>query len=271
MKESAQHPRKQTVLNHSSPVAASRGETSRRALLLAGAEIFGEKGLEAATTREIAAQAGQNIAAIAYYFGSKEGLYRAIAQEIALEMSARLQSVLDDIDAATERTPQFDPHLLRRLVLQLVRSILSNQGPIAQFILREQQQPTAVFDILYEGTMGRLHNSLNRLFARVLGCAPCDRQAIIRSHALLGQIVIFQTARELILRRTGWTDLGESEIQQIEEGILANVGGICSASPEALASSRRRSSKPGAQKLPKQIRVVADGRERRVSLFPAPR
>ena len=61
-----------------------RGAQSRLGLLRAAAEVFGESSLESATTREIAQRANQNIAAIAYYFGGKEGLrlYVAVAEHI---------------------------------------------------------------------------------------------------------------------------------------------------------------------------------------------
>ncbi len=62
--------------------ATSKGEQARKLLIAAGLEQFGEYGLNA-TTRDIAARAGQNIAAITYYFGSKEDLYLACARSIS--------------------------------------------------------------------------------------------------------------------------------------------------------------------------------------------
>lgn len=50
-----------------------RGEQAKLALLEAAIEIFGLNGPNSATTRQIAQRADQNIAAIAYYFGSKTG------------------------------------------------------------------------------------------------------------------------------------------------------------------------------------------------------
>jgi TetR/AcrR family transcriptional regulator, regulator of cefoperazone and chloramphenicol sensitivity len=61
---------------------ARRGDAARQALIGAGIELFGRRGLEGATTRELARAAGQNIAAIPYHFGSKEGLYLAVAEHL---------------------------------------------------------------------------------------------------------------------------------------------------------------------------------------------
>ena len=61
------------------PTMTTKGEQAKNQLIAAALAQFGEYGLHA-TTRDIAAQAGQNIAAITYYFGSKEDLYLACAQ-----------------------------------------------------------------------------------------------------------------------------------------------------------------------------------------------
>lgn len=64
------------------PTMTTKGEQAKNQLIAAALAQLGEYGLHA-TTRDIAAQAGQNIAAITYYFGSKEDLYLACAQWIA--------------------------------------------------------------------------------------------------------------------------------------------------------------------------------------------
>ena len=64
------------------PAMTIKGEQAKKQLIAAALAQFGEYGMNA-TTREIAAQAGQNIAAITYYFGSKDDLYLACAQWIA--------------------------------------------------------------------------------------------------------------------------------------------------------------------------------------------
>ncbi len=56
-------------------------ERSRRQLLSAAFEEFAAKGYAGARVHEIAARAGVNKQLINYYFGGKEGLYRALQQE----------------------------------------------------------------------------------------------------------------------------------------------------------------------------------------------
>ena len=56
------------------------GETEQNLLEAAG-EVFGDKGFDRATGKEICERAGVNTASINYYFGSLEGLYNAVLEE----------------------------------------------------------------------------------------------------------------------------------------------------------------------------------------------
>jgi AcrR family transcriptional regulator len=51
---------------------------TRREILKAAEESFAASGFVGATTRQVAARAGVNVATLHYHFGSKERLYRAV-------------------------------------------------------------------------------------------------------------------------------------------------------------------------------------------------
>jgi len=51
---------------------------TRRGILRAAEECFAASGFVGATTRQVAARAGVNVATLHYHFGSKEKLYRAV-------------------------------------------------------------------------------------------------------------------------------------------------------------------------------------------------
>lgn len=68
----------------------------RRADLVAAAiEVVAQEGLEAATVRRIAAQADVSVGTVHYCFGSKEGLWEAVVEEI---VQPELELALDDVD-----------------------------------------------------------------------------------------------------------------------------------------------------------------------------
>ncbi|MGE5344553.1 MAG: TetR/AcrR family transcriptional regulator [Acidithiobacillales bacterium] len=54
---------------------------TRREILRAAEESFAAAGFAGATTRQVAAKAGVNVATLHYHFGNKEGLYRAVLEE----------------------------------------------------------------------------------------------------------------------------------------------------------------------------------------------
>lgn len=72
----------------------SRGsESTRRALLSAGASLFAEKGFDGASVDEIARRAHVNKAMISYHFGGKEGLYDAILAAAVAPAAERLRQL----------------------------------------------------------------------------------------------------------------------------------------------------------------------------------
>ena len=79
MIESALSEAKTSAIN--ARATRSDGVEARARLLHAALRLFAEKGFANTSTRELAAAAGVNIAAISYYFGDKAGLYRAAYTE----------------------------------------------------------------------------------------------------------------------------------------------------------------------------------------------
>ena len=59
-----------------------KGGETRQRILDAALNAFGEASFKAVTTRRIAQAAGVSLPTLQYYFGDKEGLYRACAETI---------------------------------------------------------------------------------------------------------------------------------------------------------------------------------------------
>ena len=224
-----------------------KSDLAKARLLEAGLRVFAEKGLKGATVREIAGNAGQNVAAIAYYFGNKERLYRAIVESIAREIRRRMADVVGEIDSFRARAEK-DPREALRLLKLALRNIYlrltsrTSALPIGRFLVREQTQPSAEFEILYSQVFRELHERLSFLVATVLRIDPAEEEAILRTHALIGQLWFFAIARETILRRLGWRDL--------EGGNAERVAALVEEHVEILLSGLLARSK-GKRKSPK--------------------
>jgi len=188
--------------------ALSKSDRARLKLLQAGVRIFGEKGPKGATVRDIAEAAGQNVAAIAYYFGSKEKLYLAVVEGILRELRQQLGDVLQEAQVFLQqraRVPAEASRMVSRLLGTIYLRLLSRDEavPIVQLVVREQLDPTAGFEILYGKGFRELHETLCSLVGVALGGDPRDPETIIRTHTLMGQVYFFAMSREAVLRRLG--------------------------------------------------------------------
>jgi len=74
-------------------------DLTRQALIAAATEVFAEQGFAGGSVRSITQRARANQAAIAYHFGGKEGLYRAVLKRGLAAFDE--QALLDEASAAT--------------------------------------------------------------------------------------------------------------------------------------------------------------------------
>lgn len=140
--------------------APSRGETAE-AILGAADELFGERGLDAVSVRDVAERAGVNKPLVFYYFASKERLFEAVlaryyeAHQAALEgafsseapLSERLHALVDAyfdfigghqrypklVQALVVGSPDFHPFIQRNLepMLRFIERALEGLAPEA--------------------------------------------------------------------------------------------------------------------------------------------
>jgi TetR/AcrR family transcriptional regulator, regulator of cefoperazone and chloramphenicol sensitivity len=203
----------------SAPVPLARGEETRAALIAAALGLYGDKGYEATSTREIAAAAGVNSAMIAYHFGGKEGLRAACAEHVA----ERLRGVFAEAPEAV--SPQAARAALAALLSAMVRRIVADEAarPLARFLLREIADPSPAFAAVYESAFAPLHARACRLFATATGAEPESEATRLHVFALIGQTIYFRIARAPVLLRMGWREIGAAQAAAIETVLLAHL------------------------------------------------
>jgi len=205
-----------------------RGAETRERLIEAALDVFGRYGFEGATTRQIAKEAKANLAAIVYHFGSKEALHVAAAEHIALRIGALVgPSLALATSPAATATPAGARAALIRLLETYADVILGEREAErwARFIVREQMQPTAAFDVIYN-YMGGAHGVGARLVGAAIGRDPDDEPVKLAVLTMMGQIMVFRVARELVLRRTGWRTIGEAQRAAIKRLVVAETNAI---------------------------------------------
>ncbi len=205
-----------------------RGDETRGQLLDAGLTLFSKYGYDSVTTRQLASEAGANIAAIAYHFGGKRDLYRAVLHQLVEDTEPLLgpvaQRMAEGIAAAGADRPA-----LARVVAGFVHGFTGTflEGDFiacrAPMVMREFANPSEDFDILYEGRLGPIHRNVAALAAAALDMDPDSPEAKIRAHAVMGNLMVFEIAKQLLLKRTGWEEYTPDRIALVRRMITEAV------------------------------------------------
>jgi AcrR family transcriptional regulator len=214
---------------------SSRGDLTREALIDAAVEVFGRDGFRAASTRSIADTAHVNQALIGYHFGGKPGLYLAVFERITRRVAQYLNPVAEAIEQHFERINEDDGDgastrsaaclaLVHRMIDALVATFSAPESAAwARLILREQQDPSEAFDLLYGRMIGRMLSLLTRLIAQIVGTDPQAIESRLLSQTIIGQALVFRSARATVQRHLDWQEIGADEITRIQSVIRRNV------------------------------------------------
>ncbi|WFS63261.1 CerR family C-terminal domain-containing protein [Pseudodesulfovibrio thermohalotolerans] len=137
---------------------------TKTALLLAAMEVFADKGFDSATVRDICGLAKANVAAVNYHYGSKDGLYAAVLEEIFPKGEEWISS--DERGLPPEER-------LHKFVKGLAEEIYTQStGQIAQkwaIFLREMAKPSHNLDFIARHQVQPRANELRDILTKLLG------------------------------------------------------------------------------------------------------
>lgn len=205
-----------------------RNDGTRQSLIEAGLELFGEYGFKATSTRMLSHSSGANISAIPYYFGDKESLYKTVVEHIVQRTTSYIGPSYEEIRenlAKGTPTKSYARTAIKKLVESAARMFVDSDEPKGWvlIIMREQARPTEAFGIFYSGVMKNLHSLMSTLIAICVGLDPKSDEVKIRTHALLGQVLVFLSSREVILRQLGVKKLKDRHVNLIHKVLWAHV------------------------------------------------
>jgi TetR/AcrR family transcriptional regulator, regulator of cefoperazone and chloramphenicol sensitivity len=205
----------------------ARGEHTRQRVLEAGIELFAELGYERASTRVIARRAGVSLPALQYYFGGKEGLYRACAEYITEDVRSRLGPAAERVRLALGRHD-----LTRNELLELLRAVvepflegLATERPEswALFFARAQGEHSVAFEAIFQQIGGRLLATVGEIVSRVLGRPVGSPEVAIRAVVIVGQLALVRRARPVFLRSLGWPDFDGERLVTLKEVLWQGI------------------------------------------------
>jgi len=171
-------------------------DTAKQRIIDAAGPIFAQKGFHSTTVREICASAKVNHAAINYYFGSKENLYK--------EIVASLGSLMALWDQESELSPpakggSFEERL-RELVSRRAEEIFAcemSQWKI-QLMIREIHDPTPICGRSLQKTVADDYQKFYRFLDEYFAPDTPDNLRWKCTFTMLGTLVHFKASDWLV-------------------------------------------------------------------------
>jgi AcrR family transcriptional regulator len=153
--------------------------SAKQRLIRAATELFAKKGLEGTSTRDIAKATGLNISLISYYFGGKEGLYKAVLWDFAQTADNNLTQLMGLFATKEFNRETFDQQI--RLIITAMIRIKFDNPYIHILFQRETLSGLPHAKDLFENVFGRLSESIVGLFkkAQSLGIMKPDIQPYV--------------------------------------------------------------------------------------------
>jgi len=212
------------------PGGQTRGEDTRRRILNAALDLFGALGFEATTTRHLAERAGVNLPAIQYYFGSKEGLYRAVIQQIVDRITAEAAPVAARVATALAGKPPRQDlldllfALTDVLVALILDETLADRDSCRRFFARIEIEQGPAIDALHDCVASHLLGPATVLIGRLMDRPPEDEQVRMQMVALMGLAKAFGCwGSDRVL---GWHSADPARIRAVQQLLRQHAAAI---------------------------------------------
>jgi AcrR family transcriptional regulator len=166
------------------------GEATKARILDAAEALFMEHGFEATSLRLITAQAGVNLAAVNYHFGSKEELFQAVLTRRLDPMNQARVALLDRLERAAAPAPLACDRILGALfipALELARDPARGGANFLRLLGRAYADPAPFIrhflSLQYAPMIARFKDA----FARALPHLP-RKELSWRLHFIMGAL-----------------------------------------------------------------------------------
>ena len=202
--------------------------TKERIIDVAG-DIFGKQGFKAATVRKIAKAAHANIASINYHFRDKQGLYRAVLEDIFSKGFQKFPSVPGP---GEDNTPE---HRLQKFIHSMVYRFLSDEGwqgisGRGKLIAREFLNPTPAFKDIVDTHISPQKDVLLSILLDLTGSREFDnsRDTLLPcALSIIGQCIYYAFATPIIRQIAEELTPTQKNLDRLSDHIFRfSLGGI---------------------------------------------
>lgn len=135
-------------------ITTKQNVDSRQALLSSARRVFAEKGLDGATVKDLADEAGVNVSLVSYYFGGKEGLYRECLLNFAEERWQMILRILKPANSPEELRTRL------QMLAEEMTEVHIREPELCRIIHRDIQTLTPAAVEIFKGGFFRIFETL---------------------------------------------------------------------------------------------------------------
>jgi len=221
----------------------ARGEETRLRIIRAAVELFGQKGFDRVSTRDIAARADVNAPVLQYYFEGKEGLYVACIEYMQLHTTKLLRPVIDTVRKRLEGRMNREGLIdCVCYIYEQAADFLLTHSEInawkrfaAWDVLDRDNVPCSAQKVLDMGIRREFRQLMCELVGRIIGKPPQDEQTRIRVVTLGSQLSVFHDARQKALDDLGWTEVNERGLELLKSVVREQTAAALRAATAHIA------------------------------------
>ncbi len=178
--------------------APHHDKETRARLLKAAAQLFGERGFNHVSVREICKEAGTNLASVNYHFRDKLGLYRELISSVAEGMHRSKIAALD-AGAGLSAEEQLRAYI-RTFLHQLLDPRPQEDCWMERLIAHEMMDPTPMLDLIIEKGIKPSSQRLIELVGEVLELPVNDPYVPMSAGAIQGLCIWYASSRTVTER-----------------------------------------------------------------------
>src|SRR5688572_13952757 len=156
------------------------GRATKERLLNAAERLFAARGFAGTSLREVTAEAGANVAAVHYHFGSKEELLRAVLSRMVAPVNAERLTLLERVEAEAAPAPPSGEAILEAFLapdLRVIRDLGERGAVITRFMGRSYTVPSELVRRMVQEQFGELGERFHQALCRALPNVPPEELA----------------------------------------------------------------------------------------------
>lgn len=195
---------------------------TKEKLLQTATKMFAKYGIDGVSTRDLVKKSGVNLCSINYYFGTKQKLYEAVMDNVYEHIQRNfIETLKNNLEKQSVLSPKEE---IKQIISDFFDFLCSNivSDTQAELLVREMFNPTSVYDKFYSGGFEPVHKRITELIAKLWHLPSDDKRAVLQTHFLLGQVLIFRIHREALLRRLRVKKYAPELLSQIKRQLEQN-------------------------------------------------